>query len=389
MAKLPSHKPVEITRSIKRPVERELWGRAAARCQFSGCNRLLYKSPVTQEKVNLAEMAHIYSFSQDGPRGWGPFKLKPKGLNDLRNLLLVCHDCHKTIDQDKTGSRYSAELLKRWKEEHEARVRIVTGILPSKKSHVVLYGARIGDARSPLQNDAAIQAMFPTWNPADERSIDLSMTSGLDDSAPEFWTAESAHLRKEFDRQIRSRVEEADPNHFSIFALAPQPLLILLGSLLTDKVPTVVYQLHREPKTWEWQPHPEGFAFKLQEPVTKSGKPVLVISLSAKIGHDRIKSVLDGELSIWELTVDDPHNDFLKSEAQLALFRQAVRKAMVAISAAHAQANALAVFPAMPVSCAVELGRARMPKADMRWAIYDQNDKHQKFIPTITIGADQ
>lgn len=38
---------VEVTRHIKRPVERELWARAAARCQFSGCNKLLYKSAVT------------------------------------------------------------------------------------------------------------------------------------------------------------------------------------------------------------------------------------------------------------------------------------------------------------------------------------------------------
>lgn len=55
-----TNKPFKLTRAIKREVERELWGRAAARCEFSDCNRLLYKSPVTQEAVNLAEMAHIY-----------------------------------------------------------------------------------------------------------------------------------------------------------------------------------------------------------------------------------------------------------------------------------------------------------------------------------------
>ena len=64
----------EVTRYIKKEVERELWARAAGRCQFNGCNRILYKSPVTQERVNISEKAHIYSFSEDGPRGWGPFK---------------------------------------------------------------------------------------------------------------------------------------------------------------------------------------------------------------------------------------------------------------------------------------------------------------------------
>lgn len=108
----------EVTRHIKREVERELWARAAGRCQFSGCNRLLYKSPVTQEPVNISEKAHIYSFSEQGPRGWGPFKKHRSGLNHTSNLMLVCHDCHKKIDKEKDGGRYRAQLLIKWKEEH-------------------------------------------------------------------------------------------------------------------------------------------------------------------------------------------------------------------------------------------------------------------------------
>ena len=109
--------------------------------------------------------------------------------------------------------------------------------------------------------------------------------------------------------------------------------------------------------------------------------------MSAKIGAERIESVLVGKASIWEVTIDQPHNDFLRSEAQLSMFREAVRKLMVVIKAAHPTALDLKVFPAMPVSCAVELGRVRMPKADLPLVIYDQNHKHQKFIETITIGG--
>ena len=376
----------EVTRHIKSEIERELWGRAAARCQFSDCNRLLYKSPITQEPVNLAEMAHIYSFSKDGPRGWGPFKSNLVGLNDVSNLMLVCHDCHKKIDQDKKGERYSADLLKKWKAEHESRVRIATGALANKKSHVVLYGSRIGDENSPLQTAVAFDAMFPDWNPADDRSVNLSMMSALDDSTQEFWITEAAHLRKEFDRHIRVRVSEAQPNHFSVFALASQPLLVLLGSLFTDKVPTIVYQPHREPKTWKWQQHPDGFQFRINEPADKSGIPVLVFSLSARIASERVESVLGSQASIWEVTIDQPHNDFLRSEAQLSMFREAARKLMVAIRSAHPTASDLKVFPAMPVSCAVEFGRVRMPKADLPWVIYDQNHKHHKFNEALTIG---
>lgn len=378
--------PKEITRKIKPDVQRELWGRAAARCQFSDCNRFLFKSPVTQERVNIAQMAHIYSFSEDGPRGWGPFKKNPNGLNSASNLMLVCYDCHKKIDGDKMGIRYSAALLKSWKEAHEYRIRIVTGIAPNKKSHVVLFGAKIGEDRSPLQYDNAIGAMFPSWYPAEERPISLSMLSSDDDSMKEYWDTQNRNLEKEFDRQIRARLDEPGPLHFSIFALAPQPLLIRLGSLFTDKINIAVYQLHRNPKTWQWQDHPDGGFFKVNEPADKTGVPVLVFSLSAKIAPERVSAVLPGKLSIWEVTIDEPHNDFLQSEAQLSLFRSLAPKLVAKITAAHPGLPELHVFPAMPLSCAVELGRIRMPKADAKWIIYDQNDKHQRFITALTIG---
>jgi hypothetical protein len=388
MKSAPTRKLIqEVTRHISAAVERELWGRAAGRCEFNDCNRLLYKSPVTQERVNIAQMAHIYSFSVDGPRGRGPFSKNTEGLNDAGNLMLVCYDCHRKVDQDKDGSRYSAALLKSWKKQHELRVRVVTGIAASKKSNVVLYGSRIGDERSPLNFGVAVEAMFPDRFPADDRPIDLSMACSHDDSTSEFWASEAAHLRKEFERHVRLRSEEADPNHFSVFALASQPLLMLLGSLLTDKVPASVYQLHREPPTWKWQSHPENFGFNILRPEDTAGTPALVIALSAAVDPKRVSSVLPGRLSIWQLTVSEPHNDFLRSEAQLSMFRQAARNIISAIEAAHPNLAELPIFPAMPVACAVELGRIRMPKANRPWRVYDQNNKQGKFIPALQIGA--
>jgi len=167
-------KPKEV-RSIKREVERELWARAAGRCQFNGCNKPLYKSPITQERVNISEKAHIYSFSKDGPRGWGRFAKNNKSINDIENLILMCHDCHTTIDQDINGERYSAKFLQQWKKEHETRVRIVTGISSNMKSHVIFYSANIGDEKSPIQKNDAFEAMFPIKFPQDEHPIVLSM----------------------------------------------------------------------------------------------------------------------------------------------------------------------------------------------------------------------
>jgi hypothetical protein len=379
----------EVTRYIKKEVERELWARAAGRCQFHGCNRLLYKSPITQERVNISEKAHIYSFSENGPRGWGPFKKNPADLNSVDNLMLMCHDCHKTIDQDKEGTKYTGALLRQWKNDHERRISIVTGISSDKKTHVVFYTSNIGSQKSPINKNEVISAMFPNRYPANENPILLSMACSHQDNTPEFWKTESTHLETEFYKQIEPRIKEQTPAHFSVFALAPIPLLIKLGTLFTDKVDIDVYQPIREPKTWRWQAFPEGFELIIKEPDSFNNSPALVISLSDKIKYERIFKVLGKEVSIWELTVEDAFigNDMIRSQAQLSLIRTAIRKLMVRIKQKHGFNTSLYVFPAMPVSCSIEMGRVRMPKADMTWIIYDQNNKVGKFIKALTIGG--
>lgn len=380
----------EVTRYIKREVERELWARAAGRCEFQGCNNLLYKSPVTQERVNISEKAHIYSFSETGPRGWGPFKKNPEELNNIDNLMLMCNGCHTTIDQDETGSKYSESLLQQWKQNHESRVVTVTGIASNRKSNVVFYGSNIGEQKSIIQKPEAIEAMFPERYPVEERPIIMSMACSHQDKSPEFWATECNHLEKMFSREVNLRIENEPPSaHFSIFALAPMPLLIKLGTLFTDKIDVDVYQPIREPKTWKWQNFPDEFEFIIKEPPSYNNLPVLVISLSDKISHDRIHKVLGREVCIWELTVMDKFigNDTIRAKAQLSLMRTIIRKLMIQIKEKHGFESPLRIFPAMAVSLAVEMGRARMPKADMPWIIYDQNNEVGSFIEALKIGG--
>src|SRR5438552_2739341 len=102
--------PRDVTRHVHESAKLMLWGKAAGRCEFAGCNKPLWKSSITQEQVNIAQKAHIYAFSSEGPRG---NKGIPKRLlNDLANLMLVCHECHKKMDKDQDGGRYTASLLK-------------------------------------------------------------------------------------------------------------------------------------------------------------------------------------------------------------------------------------------------------------------------------------
>jgi hypothetical protein len=342
---------------------------------------------VTQEQVNIAEKAHIYAFAPAGPRGRGG--LAADELNQVGNLMLVCHDCHRKIDRESDGGRYTAGLLRSWKQQHEDRVERITGISPEVSSHVVLYGANIGQYGSPLTYAAARAALFPSRYPASDRPIELGSVDGMThDHTPEFWTEESRNLERRFDHRIRQPLARGEIGHLSVFALAPQPLLIRLGELLTDISEVDVFQRHREPQSWHWLDDSEGDAIRTVEPEAAEGEPALVIGLSGTVSDDRITSAVRTPVSIWRITIDKPHNDWLRCRSQLEAFRRAARAVMDRIKAVHGQDASLHIFPAAPVAAAIELGRIRQPKADLAWRVYDQNQQLGGFAPALDIGKE-
>lgn len=341
---------------------------------------------MTQESVNIAEKAHVYSFSPTGSRGNA--EIDSDEINDIDNLMLVCHDCHRKMDKVQDGGRYTTAILKEWKSQHEQRIERVAGIAPAMQSHVVLYGANIGEFGAPLTYEATAGALFPERYPAHDRPIELGTVDGATrDDDPEFWSEEARNLERRFASRIHERMSRGEIGHVSVFALAPQPLLIRLGALLTDIVEVDVFQRHREPQTWDWLDKPDGNVIRVIEPSQKDGPPVLLVALSATVTDDRIEAAMGTPSSIWRLTIDHPHNDWLRSRSQLADFRHKARLLMDRIKAAHGQDTVLHVFPAAPVAVAVELGRIRQPKAEMSWRIYDQNNKLGGFVPALDLNT--
>jgi hypothetical protein len=305
------------------------------------------------------------------------------------NLLLVCHECHQKIDKAADGGRYPASLLRGMKQDHERRIELVTDIDPSRKSHILLYGANIGEHTAPLTYAGAATALFPQRYPATDRAISLGLhNSAGTDRDEQFWISERENLERQFGRRVRDQIADGDIAHLSVFSLAPQPLLIHLGTLLGDIIPCDVYQLHREPQTWAWPSEVEVPEYIVREPQINTGKAALVLSLSATIDLGRISSVLGEDASIWVITVQTPHNDLMKTRDQLSSLRTVLRRVFDRIKSAHGQSAILHIFAAAPVSACLEVGRVRMPKADMPWQLYDQVNARGGFVPALSISLE-
>ena len=355
-----------------------LWGRAGGRCEFAGSNLPLWRSPVTQESVNVAQRAHIYSFSSDGPR---EKRLRQRGdLYAGENLLLVCPICHLKIDRAPDGGRYTARALQEMKAKHELRIEVVTGIDADRRSHVLLYGANIGEHASPrLMTDAAT-AMFPSWYPALATPISLgSLDSPTQDRSDEFWKAEAATLRCNSAAGCGSGFR---PAKSTTCPCSPSPHSRCSScsarcSATSRRRTCISGTASRRVGLAGGRRHP---GVRGQPAGRNDGPPALVLAISATVTRDRIEAVLGPSVSVWQITVELPHNDLTKSREQLGRFRAILRTMLDRIKAAHGQTTPLHIFPVASVAMAVEFGRVRMPKADTPWHVYDQVNARGGFI---------
>ncbi|MGE8000273.1 SAVED domain-containing protein [Lysinibacillus sp. NPDC093190] len=369
---------------IPESVKMRLWGKAAGRCQYEGCNKPLWLDSLTQCEFNTAYIAHIIADKPRGPRGHET--LSEQLASDITNLMLMCDDHHRLIDkQDVDG--HPVERLCKMKKKHEERIELVTSITENMKSHVLLYGGNIGEHTTPLNWKDTTFAMLPNRYPDENHAIELSLkNSSFYDNQAVYWTIESEQLKNQFRDKVKGKLESSENKHLSVFALAPQPLLILLGTLISDLYPAEVYQLGREPQTWKWRDEYDGFEYEVIEPIEIHKKVAINLSLSATIDNSRITNVIGGDTSIWTITIPSPNPDFLKGKNQLRQFRVLMRGLFNKIKLIHGEDSVIHIFPATSVSTAVELGRVWMSKADLPLSLYDENKKIGGFQYAFSIG---
>lgn len=359
-----------------------LWAKAGGRCEYEGCNKVLYRDLLTQTDGNNAYIAHIVADSPDGPRGNDT--LSKELETELNNLMLLCDSHHRLIDKEQVAE-HPVERLQKMKAKHEQRIERQTSLSEEKRSLIVTYGANIARFSPSLNYNLLKNAIAPTHYPSEERAIDLGLKSEYDEKDTLYWQTEADTLERNVRFKISDRIKSRDEkvSHISLFALAPMPLLVKLGTLLPDMYNIEVYQKIREPNSWLWQEPLRGIVdnpFILNTPSKHTGKAVLVIALSAPI-TERIKKFYNNEeICMWEITMDSPQLDFLKYRKQLEYFRDMVRDVFKDIKQNYPN-HELHVHMAVPNSCAIEFGRVWMHKVDADLVLYDTfNDKENEAI---------
>lgn len=362
-----------IRKQISANVKNMLWGRAAGRCEFRGCNKRLWLDCLTKDLCNKANIAHIVSDSPDGPRG--DATRSPQLAGKIENLMLLCQDHHDLVDSPDYVKEYPEDLLVQMKKDHESRIERVTGIKEDMGVHTVACSVAIEDTLPPIDVNSLNRALLPDYYPEEDRPIEISWTYFKEGDWNKYWREEEQKLITQCRCRILDQIGSWQNKKIALFAIGPMPLLVKLGAILNDKLPVEIYQKHRKPNTWAWQ---DGgpVNFIVNPPQDSSNDPVLVFSLSYDI-TDRVRKYYGGGASIWEFRIDSPNNDFLMSKKHLEVFSKKVYEVLADIKL-KAQKGCVKVFMSMPVACAIELGRVWMKKADVALDLYDYNTRYSE-----------
>ena len=360
---------------------RMLCGRAAGMCEFEGCGKRLFYDNVTGAEFNNSFVAHIVASSQNGPRG---DKILSAQLSDkLENLMLMCADHHKLIDTEV--EKYPVEKLKDMKKEHEKKIDDICKLLNKKETEIVRFVSPIkGKQFVDIDYKLASKAVVEENRPASNYGISIEVRSVHNYRSEEYWNDCQKQLELRFEKNIANPFEHIKKSSFSIFSIAPIPLIIKLGELFGDKIPCDVFQKIRMPDSWEWQTKEKTNEFKAEKKIYRQDgrKVALILSLTNVIVQERFININDYTAS-FEIRAKELGVDCIKRQEDLSGFWHMYQRVCDQITNEYGREVSVDVFPAIPVSAAFEIGRRYMPNAYPKMIIYDECDG---FFKTLLLG---
>lgn len=376
-SKAVTSKPARVP--IPAKVQNFLWARSGGRCEYRGCNDLLIGDLVSNApNANKGYHAHIIADSPGGPRGHET--LSKKLASDPDNIMLLCDVHHRVIDRDKKAE-HPAEILKEMKHEHEDRIEVVTAIARDRGTYALRYMAKIATNEALVTaTDLQIAIVEEGRFPVRGGNIDLELI-GLDysEEEPDYWVVHLRNLRRGFKEKVSGRTERGELQHLTVAALAPIPLLVELGRLLSDIRDVDVRQLLRAPKGLKWDKSAAPLNFDVRRAdASKANNVALKVEISSDIADERVTRLFDS-IPIWSIYSSIRGNDVLRRSDDLSAFARVFRKTLDEIRNHHGPDVEVHLFPAIPASTAVEIGRAWQPKAHPSLRVYDENTRAGGF----------
>lgn len=374
----------------KKNEELYLWFKCAGRCER--CNKLLIEDPLSLAKVKIGQLAHIIAHSGEGPRADETIPQEQK--DSIDNILLLCHSCHKTIDDDP--GKYTTTYLQKLKHDFEKKIEAQTYPVYENYRRMIIFTAEIFGKRIGISQQEAIDALWGTGQyPLDHASfVEVPHQLNNEDS-PKYWEDAVAYIDEAFSTTLKYHLVKDEK--LAVFGLAPQPLLVYFGWKLGEAMNKQVFQRHRDqPCAWAWPKNPEDTGdLVVSAPVpdkinTACSYSQLAISFSISFDiRERVAHELPTDSLHWDVHPEKGcDTEYVQSPEKLSEFRAVIHQLLDRVSKVGPK-KPIHIFLSMPVSMAITLGMSIMHKATNDIILHDYVKSQDLDVEAITIKVCQ
>lgn len=352
-------------RKLRKMEEAYLWVACGGVCSFEGCNTRLIESS-SGDLTNAGIIAHIIGHAENSARHeyMEEYGYTQETLEDINNLMLMCYYHSKFIDDEHTRVQFPPDRLFKMKKDHEEKVASWSD--DKKKKSIALIHKRLGGPISDIEYDG--EAPYILIDAVEDQTV-------FDNFTKEGW--EDGKVRnQELYQKFLEKIKEKEAKVGEIFPLSPIPLLIHLGSLLTDTVPYSIYQYNREKGLWV-SDNPgvnKEIVLNVKKGIKECDELAVLVSISGVVRMKSVEEVLGDNFDFLSIEVDDPdvkrvlyREDVVNIQAKL---KYEVEKLMQ-----QQDYNKIHLFYAGPAGLAIEIGRGINPKIWSEVCLYEYNKR--------------
>jgi len=356
------------------------------------------KQAETKKKIEEDLAGAVEHWGDKGLNRWIFVYNVRRGLPpDIPTVLVEQNQIYPDVKLEHLSSDDLWELLREMSLQQRSEVLGA----PSGYEHLFFYGGDAGsDTLARIRNGCFILAHDPMV-PFNMASVAKAIEP-LNALGPPLHIAplvENEDWRAAFDLQRNlvsgalARSADLLPR-FAVFSIAPIPLIVQLGFLVSDRVETYLFQFHRERRDWAWPDHQTEIA---QQPVTVSGLPesevvgagdvILRVSLSEVVRRGDTTAVVDAPLAEIDIKIEDPDKRWLQSPHQLEELREHYLQTLKGIRRRVPECRRIHLFYAGPAAGAFLFGQCVNPRMDPELALYEfafQRDPRYRLAGTLT-----
>jgi SMODS-associated and fused to various effectors sensor domain len=185
---------------------------------------------------------------------------------------------------------------------------------------------------------------------------------------------------------------------FAVFSLAPIPLVIYLGFLLSDRVQVRCFQFDRDQASWSWSNIPiSEIDSNIQvtvlpnEVINHEVEVVIRVSLSASISLSETEEVIPDAAAEIDIFVEQPNVMWLSNPQQLSKLGQVFRQTLANIRRLFPQCRQIHLFYAGPTGGGVILGQQINPRMNPPVKLYQYSrqttPRYQLALTLLESGA--